>query len=232
MPSQAGRVRRRWQPPRLCCRIRVNADRRPVMADGFADAGTGALGRLVEIAPTHALSHREIAPPAAETDQALLARYLKLVMPAADETDTLAATALTRFGSFAGLLAAPVRELRGVSGFGTHSLSAIKLLHEAALRLARVAHAGAAGAGRPRRPARLPDRDPGARADRAVPHPVPRRRGPAAGRRGAGARHREPHPGLSARGGAPGAGAVGDRRSCWCTTTPAATPPRRARTSP
>ncbi len=72
-----------------------------------------------------------------------------------------------------------------------------------------VAHAGAAGAGRPRRPARLPDRDPGARADRAVPHPVPRCRGPAAGRRGAGARHREPHPGLSARGGAPGAGAVG-----------------------
>ena len=107
------------------------------MADGFADAGAGVLGRLVEIAPTHALSRRDGAPAAAETDHALLARYLKLVMPAAEETDTLAATALTRFGSFAGLLAAPVRELRGVSGFGTHSLSAIKLLHEAALRLAR-----------------------------------------------------------------------------------------------
>ena len=105
------------------------------MSDGFAVAGIGALAPPIAIAPTRALPRTASAEN--EPDAVLLARYLQLVMPAADETDTLAATALTRFGSFAGLLAAPVRELRGVSGFGTHSLSAIKLLHEAALRLAR-----------------------------------------------------------------------------------------------
>ena len=112
------------------------------MADGFADAGLGMLGRSIEIAPTHALARGKVEPkpdPAADAraDHALLALFLKRVMPASEETETLAGTALTRFGSFAGLLAAPVRELRGVSGFGTHSLSAIKLLHEAAVRLAR-----------------------------------------------------------------------------------------------
>jgi DNA repair protein RadC len=104
------------------------------MAGGFADAGRiGLLDRSLVIAPTHAL------PPSEPflTDQALLSRYLRLVMPACDDVETLAARALTRFGSFASLLAAPVRELRGIAGFGTHSLSAIKLLHEAALRLAR-----------------------------------------------------------------------------------------------
>ena len=106
------------------------------MSDGFADAGIGTLAPPpIAIAPTRALPRT--GSTESEPDAVLLARYLRLVMPAAVETDTLAATALTRFGSFAGLLAAPVRELRGVSGFGTHSLSAIKLLHEAALRLAR-----------------------------------------------------------------------------------------------
>lgn len=104
------------------------------MADGFAEAGgLGLLGRSIAIAPTHALAIPQTTSP----DQALLVRYLRMVMPASDTIDTLAAAALTRFGSFAGLLAAPVRELRGIAGFGTHSLAAIKLLHEAALRLAR-----------------------------------------------------------------------------------------------
>ena len=104
------------------------------MADGFADAGgAGLLQRSIVVAPTLALSQAQAALP----DQALLSRYLALVMPACGTVDALAAVALTRFGSLAGLLAAPVRELRGVAGFGTHSLAAIKLLHEAALRLAR-----------------------------------------------------------------------------------------------
>ncbi len=104
------------------------------MAEGFADAGgVGLLERGIVVAPTLAL----VTAPAAVADQVLLTRYLSLVMPACQTVDALAAVALTRFGSLAGLLAAPVRELRGVSGFGTHSLAAIKLLHEAALRLAR-----------------------------------------------------------------------------------------------
>ncbi len=103
------------------------------MSDGFADAGMGLLSRPIVVAPTRVLSR----PVPAETDQALLSGILRLVMPACGDVEALAGKALTRFGSFAGLLAAPVRELRGVSGFGTHSLAAIKLLHEAALRLAR-----------------------------------------------------------------------------------------------
>ncbi len=104
------------------------------MSDGFADAGAvGLLSRPIVVMPTRALSR----PEPLETDQALLSRTLRMVMPACDDVAPLAHRALTRFGSFAGLLAAPVRELRGVSGFGTHSLAALKLLHEAALRLAR-----------------------------------------------------------------------------------------------
>lgn len=49
----------------------------------------------------------------------------------------LAARALAAFGSFARLVAAGERELRVVPGFGTHTVAAIQLLHEAAIRLAR-----------------------------------------------------------------------------------------------
>ena len=123
------------------------------MSDGFADAGLGkppggqpaglgALDRRLREAGLSGVSvvPGGLSPPDAdqpETDRALLARFLRMVMPAADETERLADTALTRFGSFAGLLAAPLPELRGVSGFGTHCLSALRLLNEAALRVAR-----------------------------------------------------------------------------------------------
>lgn len=104
------------------------------MADGFADAGAiGLLSRPIVVAPTRAL----LLPQPVETDHALLSRFLRIVMPACEDTGPLAHRALTRFGSFASLLAAPVRELQSIAGFGTHSLAALKLLHEAALRLAR-----------------------------------------------------------------------------------------------
>ncbi len=45
--------------------------------------------------------------------------------------------AVRRFGSFAAVLAAPEAELRRVPGLGTHSIAAIKLVHAAAVRLAR-----------------------------------------------------------------------------------------------
>lgn len=124
------------------------------MTSGFADAGLGSLAlddalldhgmrggdtleRRLRDAGLPGLSAVPGAPVEPESDRALLARFLQMAMPAAQDTDRLAGLALTRFGSFAGLLAAPLQELRGMNGFGTHCLSAIKLLHEAALRLAR-----------------------------------------------------------------------------------------------
>ena len=71
------------------------------------------------------------------TDPDLLSVLLGAAMPAREDPGALAREAIARFGSFAGLLAAPLRELQGFAGFGAHSLAAIKLLHEAALRLSR-----------------------------------------------------------------------------------------------
>jgi len=102
-----------------------------VVAEGFADAGLltpGLLGTGTALGST---------PDVACSDQLMLERVLRMVMPACDDVEGLAARALARFGSFAALLAAPLQELKGVAGFGTHSLAAIKLLNEAALRLAR-----------------------------------------------------------------------------------------------
>ncbi len=74
---------------------------------------------------------------AAVGDADLLTLLLSAAMPAREDPDTLAREAIARFGSLAALLAAPLRELQGFAGFGTHSLAAIKLLHETALRLSR-----------------------------------------------------------------------------------------------
>ncbi len=65
-------------------------------------------------------------------DNDLAAALLSLVLPG--DTAPLAARAVAQFGSFAGVLSAPVRELQAVSGLGTHSVAAIKLVHAAALR--------------------------------------------------------------------------------------------------
>ena len=68
------------------------------------------------------------------------AETLGLVLSCAQrgrDTGDLAARALAQFGSFARLLAAPERELRTVPGFGTHTIAALRLLHEAAIRFGR-----------------------------------------------------------------------------------------------
>jgi len=69
------------------------------------------------------------------SDAELLDVLLGLVLPV--DPAPLARAVLARFGSFAAAMAAPVRELRGMPGLGTHSIAALKLLHGAALRLAR-----------------------------------------------------------------------------------------------
>ena len=68
-------------------------------------------------------------------DGVLLADLLALVLLA--DTEAVAARAILRFGSFAAVLAAPERDLRTVRGLGTHGIAAIKLVHAAAIRLAR-----------------------------------------------------------------------------------------------
>ena len=84
-------------------------------------------------------------------DGDLLTLLLGAAMPAREDPATLAGEAIARFGSFAALLAAPLRELQGFSGFGAHSLAAIKLLHEAALRLSRARMQGETVLGDPER---------------------------------------------------------------------------------
>jgi DNA repair protein RadC len=70
-----------------------------------------------------------------------LAHLLGFVLPV--EGHGPAAAAVRRFGSFAAVLAAPEAELRRVPGLGTHSIAAIKLVHAAAVRLARAGVAAA-----------------------------------------------------------------------------------------
>ena len=80
------------------------------------------------------------APPAASADAELMARLLGFVLPT--DGRSTAEAALRRFGSFAAVLAAPELELRQVAGLGTHSRAAIKLVHAAAVRLARAGVTG------------------------------------------------------------------------------------------
>ncbi len=80
------------------------------------------------------------APAAASADAELMARLLGFVLPT--DGRSTADAALRRFGSFAAVLAAPELELRQVAGLGTHSRAAIKLVHAAAVRLARAGVTG------------------------------------------------------------------------------------------
>lgn len=129
---------------------------------GFSDTGlTRAPARHSTIPrpfPTHALrpGHSEEArvPPvgslpqqgvssdllmdrAIVDDATALASLVRLTMPRNENPLALAETLLTRFGSFASVLAAQEQALRSVAGVGPHMLSAIRVMQEAALRLSR-----------------------------------------------------------------------------------------------
>jgi len=73
--------------------------------------------------------------PLSKADTDLTSRLLGFVLPG--DVGATAATAVSRFGSFAAVLAATEAELRRVPGLGQHSVAAIKLVHEAAIRLSR-----------------------------------------------------------------------------------------------
>ncbi len=105
---------------------------------GFADAAAFLLRGLDAEAAPDTISEHTLLRDGADhlADDELLALLLGLVMQGRDLAD-LPARAIARFGSFACLLAAPERELRALGGLGTHSVAAIRLIHNAALRLTR-----------------------------------------------------------------------------------------------
>jgi len=74
--------------------------------------------------------------PDALADYELLEMLLYFAMPKGD-TKPLAKALINRFGSFANVLSAPQQALLETRGLGVHSVSAIKLVQAAALRLAR-----------------------------------------------------------------------------------------------
>jgi DNA repair protein RadC len=76
------------------------------------------------------------AGPDALNEQDLLEMLLFLALPRRD-TKSIVRRLLARFGSFAGVLAAPVPDLLAVEGVGEAGAAALKTVHAAALRLLR-----------------------------------------------------------------------------------------------
>ena len=74
--------------------------------------------------------------PGALADYELLEMLLFLAFKKGD-TKPLAKALINRYGSFANVLTAPQQELMDTPGLGEHSVSAIKLVQDAALRLSR-----------------------------------------------------------------------------------------------
>jgi DNA repair protein RadC len=74
------------------------------------------------------------AGPEALLDHELLEMVLFLALPRRD-TKPIARALLTRFGSFASAIAAPVEEMRRVEGLGESGAAALKVVQAAALRL-------------------------------------------------------------------------------------------------
>ena len=129
----------------------------PMLAAGFAEAPAPAfelpagVSRGISFAPPPAAHDRHDRPGAALrqrlldagadalSDAELMEALLLHALPrdAAPEAAALAGAVVARFGSFASALAAGERELRAVPGLGTHCIAAIKLVHDAALRLAQ-----------------------------------------------------------------------------------------------
>jgi len=76
------------------------------------------------------------AGPEALADYELLEMVLYIALPRRD-TKALSRALLARFGSFAGTLAAAPNDLRGIEGMGESGTATVKIVHAAALRLAR-----------------------------------------------------------------------------------------------
>ncbi len=93
--------------------------------------------------PLSAEGHRErmrkrllTAGPDSVADHELLEMVLFLALPRRD-TKPIARALLSRFGSFAGVVSAPVHDLRATDGLGDAGLAALKTIQAAAVRLVR-----------------------------------------------------------------------------------------------
>ena len=106
---------------------------RSKVEDGLAALAALAQGVAAQPAPPMTADRREPEPDPSDVDR--LARLLGFVLPAEDRGT--AVRALRRFGSYGAVLAAPASELAGVPGLGPHSVAAIRLVHEAAVRVGR-----------------------------------------------------------------------------------------------
>ena len=104
----------------------------------FADGleALAALAKSVASAPVAVRSSSATSSPAS-SDVDRLVLLLGFVLPGEDRAT--ATRALIRFGSYAAVLASPASELSQVQGLGPHSVAAIRLVHEAAIRLGRAA---------------------------------------------------------------------------------------------
>ncbi len=93
--------------------------------------------------PMSAEKHRQrmrarllTAGPDSVADHELLEMVLFLALPRRD-TKPIARALLSRFGSFAGSIAADITDLRGIDGLGDAGVAALKTVQAAALRLVR-----------------------------------------------------------------------------------------------
>ena len=121
---------------------------RPAAA-GFAEPAVRVLDALAELdALASFVSAGTLEPEpdpdlvgapttAARTDVDLLATLLARVLPDHAAARRTAGHAVAAHGSYAAVLAQPGTVLLTLPGLGPHSVAAIKLVHEAALRLAR-----------------------------------------------------------------------------------------------
>jgi DNA repair protein RadC len=107
-----------------------DGEERPPTA-GLPFAGTGPVGHRGRL--REKLLERG---PGALADYELLEMLLFLAFKKGD-TKPLAKALINRYGSFANVLTAPQQELLDTPGLGEHSVSALKLVQDAALRLAR-----------------------------------------------------------------------------------------------
>ncbi len=108
-----------------------------------APAAPAASPPKTTVAPTSAEDHRArlrarllSAGPDALADHELLEAVLFLAILRRD-TKPIAYRLMARFGSFANAIAAPMNDLLGVDGLGQSGAAALKIVHAAALRLAR-----------------------------------------------------------------------------------------------
>ena len=101
------------------------------IADGAPFAGTGPQGHRARM-------RERLLERGADglADYEMLEMLLFFAFKQGD-TKPLAKALINRFGSFAGVLAAPMETLMAIRGLGPHAVAAVKLVQAAAVRLAR-----------------------------------------------------------------------------------------------